>query len=248
MIRLSFKFLFIMMLALMMNACDKEHMFDFTKSTGKMVTVSRPITGFSEIHLSDDVDLVIRKGAEYALRVTAGLNLIDGITTEMQGNTLLIRNKNRFNWVRSFKNRYTVEVIMPVELENIYYDGAGDINCLDTLKYDGFTLDCWNGSGDLNMLMDTETSHLNIHIGRCLLKASGKSVVSYVYLNDVGVVDASGLSTAYTFIRSSSTGKAEVEVEKELLADISHTGNIYYSGPVNMINSTVTGSGRLIRR
>ncbi|MFM9026866.1 MAG: GIN domain-containing protein, partial [Bacteroidota bacterium] len=66
--------------------------------------------------------------------------------------------------------------------------------------------------------------------------------------NDVGVVDASGLSTAYTFIRSSSTGKAEVEVEKELLADISHTGNIYYSGPVNMINSTVTGSGRLIRR
>lgn len=234
--------------SILIVGCEKEHLFDFTKSTGKTVTEIRTISGFTDIHLSDNVDLIINKGASYEVSVTAGLNLIDGITTELQGSTLFIGNKNRFNWVRSFKNRYTVEVTMPVELKSIYYDGAGDIICSDTLKFDGFTFDCWNGSGDIDLLMDTETSHLNIHIGRCLLKAAGKSVVSYVYLNDVGVVNAADLSTAYTFIRSSSTGQAEIETSKELTSDISHTGNIYYSGTANIINSTVTGSGRLIRR
>ena len=229
-------------------SCDKDHLFDCTKSTGREVTVTRSIAGFDELYLSDNVDVILKRGNDYLVSVSAGQQLMDGIITELQGHKLYIRNENRCNWVRDFRSRYLVELTLPVALKSIYYDGAGSISCSDSLACDGFTFDCWNGSGDINLLLSTNSSHINIHLGRCLVKAEGRSDVSYVYLNDVGVIDASELSTAYTFIRNSSTGKAEIDVRKELTAEITHTGDIVYQGNPYKIDSTLTGSGRLIRK
>jgi hypothetical protein len=228
-------------------SCDKDHLLDCTKGTGPVITVKRFVAGFSKIYLSDNVDVRLHHGTDWSVKVTAGQLLVDGIITELQGNKLYIRNENRCNWVRSFSNKYTVDIIVP-DLDYINYSGSGNITCLDSLIHKGFTLDSWNGSGNLNLLLNTTESHVNIHLGRCTINAEGYSGVSYIYLNDVGVVNANLLRTGYTFIRNSSTGNAKVNVSQELTAELEHTGNVYYSGNPNSVHETHSGSGRLIKQ
>src|SRR5689334_18323193 len=103
------QFLLIGILLLSLTTCQKEHLFDCFKSAGKSVTENRAATPFTNINLTNNVDLIINPDTTFYIKVTAGDNLIDGIITELQGTTLYIRNENRCNWMRSFKNTYTVE-------------------------------------------------------------------------------------------------------------------------------------------
>lgn len=232
-------------LLLITPSCEKEHLLDCTKSTGKEVTEYRSASAFKNIHLSDNVDLIIYPDTTPFIRVTAGQNLIDGIITELDGNTLYIRNENRCNWVRSFKNKYTVETGM-LQPELISHYGSGSIQCKDTIRFDGFTFDNWDGSGSINLLLNCSSTNLNIHVGSCDLSASGISGVSYLYANGTGVADLSQLETGYSYLKNSSTGDVRVRVTKELGATISHTGNVYYTGNPYRIDKNITGSGQLI--
>lgn len=229
-----------------LSGCEKDHMFDWTKSTGKITIEYRTVGSFNSLHLSDNVDVILHTDTTPFVRVTAGQNIMDGIITETKSNTLYIRNENRYNWVRSFKNRFTVEIGM-AQPEKISYYGSGNVSCHDTMRFDGFTFDCWNGSGTIDLNLNTNTSNINIHVGRCDIHLMGNAGNSYLYNNDTGIIDADQLKTANTYLRSSSTGDCKVNVTNELAVEINHTGNVYYSGNPSIINQQISGSGKLIK-
>jgi hypothetical protein len=228
-----------------MTTCKKDHLFDCFKSAGKSITENRNAFYISKINIKNNVDVIIVPNSTYYIKVTAGENLIDGIITEISGNTLYIRNENRCNWVRSFDNIYTVEVGMN-QPERIDYYGSGNITCKDTIRSAEFTFDCWNGSGSIDLIFNSSKTHINNNVGRADFHLSGYSGVSYIYLNDVAVLNAENLVTGYTFIRNRSTGNCKIRVTKELAAEIEYTGNIYYTGNPYRVDLVHKGSGRLI--
>jgi hypothetical protein len=225
--------------------CKKDHMLDCFKSAGKSVTETRDASSFVNINLQNNVDLVIVPNSTPYIKVTAGENLIDGIITELSGNTLYIRNENRCNWMRSFSNTYTVEVGMS-NPDKIDYYGSGNIRCVDWIQSDEFTFDCWNGSGTIELLFKSNKVHVNNNIGRADFKLKGSCAVSYIYMNDVATINAENLSSGYTFITNRSTGDARINVNKELSAEIDYIGNIYYTGKPYLVNKTITNEGLLI--
>ena len=99
------KKIYIIFLAFTLTTCKKEHMLDCFKSAGSTITENRTATPFINIELKDNVDLIINPNSTPYIKVTAGENLIDGIITELSGNTLYVRNENKCSWMRSFKNR-----------------------------------------------------------------------------------------------------------------------------------------------
>ena len=239
------KFLLLIFISFVLTTCKKDHLLDCFKSAGNITTENRSVNSFVNINLTDNIDLVIHPDTSNYIKVTAGDNLINGIITELSGNTLYIRNENRCNWMRSFKNIYTVEVGID-KPATIYYDGAGDINCVDTIRSEEFTFDCFGGSGSINFIFNSNKIHLNNHIGRSDIHAYGFSKESYIYINDVGTFDAGNLETDYTYIRNSSTGDCHLKVKNELGFEIKYTGNIYYTGDPIIFSQLYSGSGKLI--
>ena len=242
---MKIKYAALISIVLLFTTCKKDHMLDCFKSAGKIVTDSRTSSPFVNIDLNNNVDLVINPNSAFYIKVTAGENIIDGIITEIDGGTLYIRNENRCNWMRSFKNTYTVEVGMDKPV-NITYYGSGDINCKDTIRSDEFTFDCKNGSGSINFLFNCEATHLNNHTGRSDIHAKGFSRVSYIYLNDVGTLDAEEFETNNSYITNTSTGDIKVKVKEDLGVIIKYVGNIFYTGNPHTISQNITGSGKLI--
>lgn len=234
-----------LLITLLSGSCKKENMCDCFKSTGSEKTESRNLAGFTKIELHNNVDLVITPGKPFAVSVTAGKNLIDLVTTEVEDNTLIIRNKNKCNWVRSFQNKFTVQLSIP-ELTYIYYDGSGHITTTDTLNEPFFTFEGWTCSGSVNLLLNTGTSRLTLHTGTADLTASGFAGVSYVYSSAAGPMQCSKLETGYTYITNAGTNECYVRVTKEMAAVISLQGNIYYSGNPYKVEKEITGTGQLI--
>ena len=69
---------------------------------------------------------------------------------------------------------------------------------------------------------------------------------NYIYVNDVGILNAGNLETNYTYIRSSSTGDCRLKVNNEVGYEILYTGNIYYTGNAAIVSQLVEGTGKLI--
>ena len=246
-ITLYVKFIFTGIIFLLLASCKKENMCDCLKGTGGEETEIRNISGFAKIKLYNNVDLVIRHGKPYGCKVIAGSHLIDKITTETDGEFLVIRNNNKCNWVRSFQNKYTVEVSLP-SLQYIYYAGSGNISSADTIHETIFSMDGWTCSGSVNLLLNTGTSWLTLHTGTADLKVSGNSGVSYVYNSGSGPMDCSKLETGYTYVTNAGTNDLSVWVTKELGARIMLQGDIYYLGSPYKIEKDIAGKGSLIHR
>ena len=227
------------------STCKKDHLLDCFKSAGKTITENRETNAFININLTDNVDLIIHTDTTYFVKVTAGDNLINGIITEWNNKTLYIRNENRCNWMRSFKNIYTVEIGMN-QPELIHYNGSGNITCLDTIRKEDFIFDSFGGSGTINLNFNSNKIHLNDHIGRADIHAFGFANESYIYVNDVGVLDASGMNTNYTYITNNSTGDCRINVKNELGFEIKYSGNIFYNGNPHILSQNFSGTGKLI--
>ncbi len=232
---------------ILFSTCQKEHLFDCFTSTGKTITQYRDPGTFSRIEVKNSIDVILYPDTTPFIHVTAGEHLIDGIITELEGNTLYIRNENRCNWVRSFESSYTVKIGMR-NPEDIEYFGSGEIRCMDTIRSTEFTFNSWNGSGSIYLLLDCEKSHINNNAGRTDIHAAGFSGVSYVYIHDTALLEATNLETGFTFIRNSSTGDCSIYVTKEVVAEIKYFGNIYYRGNPYKVVENISGEGRLIQQ
>ena len=228
------------------TTCSKDHLFDCLTSTGNTIYQWRNAGKFTNLNLQNDVDVVLYFDTTNFIRVTAGEHLIDGIITELSGNTLYIRNENRCNWVRSFKNQYVVEIGMD-SITKIDTYGAGNITCHDTITCHDFYFDAWNATGTANFLFHNQYIHLNNNVGRVDIHAAGRTDVAFGNIADVGTLDAKNLSCDLWYFRTNSTGDSHLTANNTLEAEIQYTGNVYYSGAATNVRRTGSGSGMLIR-
>jgi hypothetical protein len=244
--KLGLRFLASVAIILSLTTCSKDHLFDCLTSSGNAISQWRVRGKFTNLNLNDDVDVVLYFGSANSIKVTAGEHLIDGIITELNGNTLYIRNENKCNWVRSFKNKFTVEICMD-SVSNIYAYGAGVLTCHDTIISHDFTYNAWNVTGSAYLLFHNENIHINNNVGRADIHAAGKSGVAYGSNSDVGTFDAKNLISDIWYFRSNSTGESHINAKNILEADILYSGDVYYSGTASSITRTGNGTGRFIR-
>jgi len=233
------------LIVLAVNSCEKGHVFDCFKGTGDITVETRPAGAINRIILNDNINLIIKQDTIESIQVEAGEKINGSILTELQDGELTISNDNRCNWVRSFRNEFTVYVSV-TELNYIYYVGSGNISSLNSIESEWFEFECYDGAGSVDLSLDTETSWIVIHLGVVDVEVKGNSDISYVYTAGYGPVDCVNLMTGITYITNNGSNNCFINVKDELGAKIGSMGNIYYKGNPDSIEKTITGSGQLI--
>ncbi len=231
--------------ALLLPGCDKDHCTDCFKSTGEIITEQRPCGQIADIILQDGINLYIGYDSIFSLSVEGGEKLLPGVITESVGNTLFIRDENRCNWVRSFKNEINVFLRLPY-LRKLEYRGTGNITGTGTLRGDTIVIDFWDASGTLSLDVDCRETHLRMHTGCGDAEISGKTINAYYYNRGNGAIRCGSLLSAGTYIDAKCTNESEVYASAWLFARITYIGNVYYRGNPPEIGSVTTERGRLI--
>jgi len=229
------------------TSCEKDHFFDFAKSTGKTVTINRPFSGsFTKVFLKDDVDLVLTQGSTFSIKLEGGENLLPGIETTINNDQLTIENSNTYNWVRSYDKKITAYVTMPHILE-IQYQATSTLTNTDTIREDSLSVSATGGSGYIDLTILTGTSKLSIINGSVDMKVKGKTSVNFIFSGGYGPFHCLDLESGFLFMRNASPNDCYVNVNHHLEYEIMGLGNIYYKGNPPEISGTATSSGKLIK-
>ncbi|NVO20410.1 MAG: DUF2807 domain-containing protein [Bacteroidetes bacterium] len=228
------------------QSCQKDHFFDFLKSTGKDITVERSITdNFSGVRLENNINLVLTQGPSYSITLEGGENLLPGIETEIKDSVLTIRNHNKFNWVRSYDRKITARVTAPHFL-NIGYYSTGILSNTDTLREDSIFITSYGGSGYINLVINTKLSHLALNSGSADLNISGSSDNNFIFAGSYGPFHCKDLLTRNTFMNNKGTNDCYINVAHLLEYEINGLGNIYYYGQPSVVRGKLNGQGKLI--
>ena len=230
-------------------SCKKQNACDCFKPRGKNTLDRRVVSPFSTLDVFDKIDVYYTydtSATSYVVTVNTGENLVSNISTEVVDGVLQIRNNNKCNFVRGDHNQVTVYITSP-KINYIIQDGIGTIYGTNTIKQDSLTYTVRN-AGDLHLNLDVFLVHGSLYgVGDIYL--NGRT--NYHLVNATGqcFINAQNLIVDnYCLVIYESTGEARVNVSTELDVVINYSGNVYYTGNVNVIKKSGTGKGMLIKQ
>ena len=238
-------FIGLYMLTLLVMGCEKIPGEDCFKSTGEIVIEHRSVDPFEHIVLEDNINLILTQGNEEAISIRAGENLLESIITEVNNNELKIKNENKCNWVRDFNKE--IDVYLSVRnLCSITYRSSGMILSTNTITTDSLNIAVWDGTGTIDMDINTRVSVLSIHYGSVDFHMRGQSNVGYIYAGSYGPFFCEDLVTTFMFMDNRGSNDCYVHCVKQLEVEIEYTGSIYYTGNPEIVKANITGTGQLV--
>ena len=241
-------------------------------SNGEPVTEQRNLgRRFETVCIYNNVNVRLVSSDRQYIELTCPKNLIEKVTTEVRGDSLIIKNENNYNWLRSYD--YSIDMTVYYDsLREITYASIGDLRCMDSIRgfgtfsIDTITTDTTNygidsiethwsrnfvlrikeGSGDIDLCFNCDILKTVFSFGTSKATLRGKASYTEHYMKSYGTIRAENLNCYIVKVQSQSTNDIYVWAQNELHANISSIGNVYYKGNPRIIQHC-TGEGRVIK-
>lgn len=184
----------------------------------KTITEKRELSPFDQIVLNISADVTVKKGDEYTCSITADHDLTPLIVTECNNQILSLSLRSSF----TFTGKITIEITSPL-ITRVKINGSGGVKLQDVTKdMIDLTID---GSGGIT--------------------AIGKAVFLNAVINGSGNIDADALEVETAEVIINGSGDMNLNVTKQLSAEVRGSGDILYSGSPEIKSSVVKGSGHI---
>lgn len=208
------------------------------RGNGNIVRQERKVSDFNAIEVSGAFDVFLSLGLTQSVIVEADENLQPLISAEVHGSTLKIENKKPIRDSKSLKVYITVTDLRKIELS-----GAVDLQSQNKLTLTELSVEI-SGATDAD---------LDIAVQKLEVSSSGGSKLKFSGMANKVDMDVSGAVNIHAFdllaeiasLSISGAGDAEINVTKELYADISGAGSVRYKGDPQKVDSNVSGAGSI---
>ena len=189
------------------------------QGNGNLTTTNRTVKKFDNLSVGGSMNVNLIDGKEGYIRIEAEENIMPYIETIVEGRNLKIRFKKNI----SIRTNKKIEVNVAIEdISSMALGGSGNINVLKTLKEEELSVSI-SGSGNIN------------------LKGKAKSFDAAIAGS--GNVIAYKLKAHNVKARIAGSGDIKVTVSDKIKATVVGSGNIYYKGHPDKIDTTSLGSG-----
>lgn len=196
--------------------------FDTVRGSGKVITETRTVSGFTGVAISGDAKVVIEPGDTERVEITADDNLMEYLTAEVSGSKLELGQKNLTNL--SSTERITYHVFVK-SLKSIESSGSASIEAKG-LRTDSLSV-AVSGSGEIDV--------------------SGEAAVQDIAISGSASYDAEDLSSKSVTLAISGSGNAVLAVSEKLDVQVSGSGGVEYIGNPQ-VTKNISGSGSVRQR
>ena len=125
------------------------------KGNGKLTTVTRTTSDYSNIKCAGSMDFILVKGTEGHITIEGDKNLLEYIVTEVKSDVLKVKVKDGVNLKSSHNN--TIKITIPFEdVSNVSLSGSGDLWNNNTINTSSLNV-ALSGSGDITLDIKTES-------------------------------------------------------------------------------------------
>jgi hypothetical protein len=233
---------FLVLSIFILSACQFLPWVSVVRGSGNLTTETRPVSEFDAIRLDGAGRLVITQGSTESLEIQAEDNLIDELTSQVEGNTLVLGYQER-PWRKSIlPTRPIVYTLVVTDLAKLILNGAGDID-LQSLQTDALTLEI-NGAGNFN-ITDLTADNLSVNLaGTGSIIVTGVLGEQEIILDGAGSYQAGDLQTRSTAIEINGLGSSTVWATETLDISINGGGSVSYYGSPH-VTQEITGLGEV---
>lgn len=213
------------------------------KGNGNSMEDKRSVGNFDEVVVSGHFTVVLQKGHEGDLVISAEENLLEYIITEVRGNKLKISTKKGYT-IRTSKK---IEIVVNYQdIGGIILSGSGKITATDKLKSNEFDI-AVSGSGSVNIELEAHDVDIALS-GSGSLKLAGNTDDMSCAISGSGNINGYEMSVNKVTARISGSGSAKFHVKDEIHAITSGSGNIRYTGNPKIIDAKSSGSGSIKKK
>ena len=232
---------FLAFVSLVFSSCIGD-LFGIT-GTGNIVIQTSSVKDFQAISLNNAANVNIVKGDSFKVEISDYENLVKYLSVKVTDHVLIISTDPIYTLLTNSQAKVTIT--MPDSLTAVTLSGSGEINLNSAFK--DFKSAILLGSGNIKANQSLNISALSASIlGSGNIVAKGNVNTLTALLSGSGNLMFSGMNATSANCSITGSGNISVAVSNSLKATISGSGNIIYTGsPVN-IESTVTGSGKVI--
>jgi hypothetical protein len=212
------------------------------RGSGTMKTETRQVSDFRAVEISYPAEVVISQGTSESLKIEADDNVLPGLQTRVQNNTLEIFYKSKDKVVRPTK---PVKITIVVkDLNQVNFESAGKLE-IQSLDTDSLGVSV-SGAGDLKLNKIT-AKDLSVNLsGAGSMAATGTADNLDMNISGFGSFNGKELQTQTATISLSGAGSATARVAEKLDAEISGAGSINYYGSPD-VTKQVSGVGGVTR-
>ncbi|TXB65505.1 DUF2807 domain-containing protein [Vicingus serpentipes] len=240
------KYLIAIIYICLLNSCDKDSAC--IKGAGNIVTEDRTTSEyFDKIFLNHNINLQIIQDSNISIVAVGGENLLSRIITKVEDGTLKISSENKCSFLRDYDNLITVYLSVP-NIKNIEYIGFGDVTSNGILDFPELTIDSREGTGKINLELNSKNLYLKQHTGPVDFNISGFTKFLYVYTNGNGWVYCQDIVSEKVHVSSNGTGDVFVNPLDELRIELRSIGNVNYFGNPLLNITDQSGSGEIIKK
>ena len=205
--------------------------------SGNVVKEARDVSGFNQISVDGNINLILKQGDVESVEVEAEDNIISNIKTQVTGNKLEIKQEGTsMIWPSKPINVYvTVKDINSIEIS-----GSSNVksSAIDT---DNLDLSI-SGSGAAE-IENLTAKNLKAKIsGAGKIELSGTIQKQDITIEGSGDYKARYLKSEDTVITINGSGNTEVNTSKNLEINITGSGKVSYLGNPK-IKQNISGSG-----
>jgi len=214
------------------------------KTDGRVTTISPSVSPFEKIEIDTHMKTVItvREGAIPSLKLTASESELERIETKVVGDRLVVSSRPE-HWGRDNSSEdVTAEIILP-KFTGLEIHGSSPVKVHGDVTGNNFMLEI-SGSGHAvfdNMNVAKLVSEI-AGSGHADIDAGTAAKAKYS-ISGSGKIRAFDLKSKEVSAEISGSGKCEVNVADKLVAGVSGSGSVIYTGDPATVDKEVSGSG-----
>jgi len=231
------------------TSCKKAEDRTCLKSTGKETIDTLALPEFTALILKQNIDFhLVPDSANFAI-LKGGEHLLKKIAFEPIDTSIVVTDKNKCNFLRTYKKHIYVEIHFK-QLNRLEFMGSYPISNEDTLRAGIFNFLLHKGSATVTLTVKANSCNGIISEGVGDFFLSGSADFATILIQDNGYCDATKFSVRdYLEVENNSTGILKCFPDNaDFVANITSTGDIWYVGTPSSITEVYKGTGQIIHK
>ncbi len=243
------RILFVIAILIALIGCKKAEDRRCLKGAGEITERVVPVGSFGEIFIGPNVTVVLVQDGTNEVHIIGGKNLVNFVSTEITDNMLVIKNENRCNFLRSYKQEITVEIHY-TGLYKIEFEGTKPLSCESPISGNNLTVVVRDGAGhvDLDLAYNNLTYVVTNGWGNFDLSGTTNTLILDIRSNGFGATYDLAVGSELN-VASSTAGLLKINAENaDCTFDLQSVGDLWYIGTPSNLDVTTTSEGEVINK
>lgn len=244
------KSLFFFIVVVLLVSCKKAEDRACMKNAGGETLLELVLPEFNKLHVGPKLEVVLIQDTVNKLVIEGRKNLVHLITADInEKGFLVLKNKNKCDFIRSYKNNKIKLKVHFVRLNELYFEGTKDLTTEGIINTSEFSLEIQDGGA--TAYLNLNCTDLNVSqghgYGNFVLSGNCNNANLRVISNGYGDSRALSVSNKLIVISDSPVFIPVNANGAKTSVEINGSGDVMYVGNPVSLELVQIGTGKLIK-